>query len=164
MLKHSEVRAKGSSALGWVRDANRVITEARVLGDVLLLNAFVSASLHLSAVYPSFPVWHICVPNVVSCVLPVSLISPLDKIITQIITQAKWVPRSHTRCCHGDGKFQPGHWQERKPTSSIGHLVPTEVEVRGVGMDHRRGAVKRANFLIVTDIWKRKQRIQIWCF
>lgn len=156
MLKHSEVRAKGSSALGWVRDANRVITEARVLGDVLLLNAFVSASLHLSAVYPSFPVWHICVPNVVSCVSPVSLISPRDKIITQIITQAKWVPRSHTRCYHGDGKFQPGHWQERKPTGSIGHLVPTEVEVRGVGMDHWRGAVKRANFLIVTDIWKRK--------
>lgn len=73
-------------------------------GDVLLLNAFVSASLHLSAVYPSFPVWHICVPNVVSCVSPVSLISPLDKIITRIITQAKWVPCSHTRCYHGDGR------------------------------------------------------------
>lgn len=56
-----------------------------------------------------------------------------------------------------------GHWQERKPTGSIGHLVPAEVEVRGVGMDHRCGAVEGANFLIVTDIWKRKQRILKFC-
>lgn len=42
------------------------------------------------------------------------------------------------------------------PTNSIGHLVPAEVEVGGVGLDHRCGAVKRTNFLIVTDICQRK--------
>lgn len=40
----------------------------------------------------------------------------------------------------------------QQPTNSIGHLVPAEVEVRGVGVDHRCGAVKRTNFLIVTNI------------
>lgn len=65
---------------------------------------------------------------------------------------------SDKRCYHGNGKLQPGQRQERKPTDSIGHLVPAEVEIRSVGMDHRCGAVKRTNFFIVTDIWKRKKR------
>lgn len=120
-----------------------------------MLNAFVSASLHLSSVC------HLCIPDVGSCVSPALLISQLDKIITEIIAQAKWMPCSHTRCYHGNGKLQPGQWQEREPTGSIGHLVPAEVEVRGVGMDHRCGAAKGANFLIVTDICERKQRILI---
>lgn len=49
-------------------------------------------------------------------------------------------------------------WQVgKKPTNRVGHLVPAEVEVGGVGMDHRCGAVKRTNFFIVTDVWKRKE-------
>lgn len=43
-----------------------------------------------------------------------------------------------------------------KPTDSIGHLVPAEVEVRGVGLDHRCGAVERTNFLVVANICDRK--------
>lgn len=58
-------------------------------------------------------------------------------------------------------KLQPGQWQERKPTDGIGHLVPAEVEVRGVGMDHGCGAVKRTNLFVVTDIWKRKEKRQL---
>lgn len=67
---------------------------------------------------------------------------------------------SDAKCYHGNGKLHAGQWLERKPTDSIGHLVPAEVEVRSVGMDHRCGAVKRTNFFIVTDIWKRREKIE----
>lgn len=52
---------------------------------------------------------------------------------------------------------QAGRQVGKKPTDGVGHLVPAEVEVGGVGMDHRRGAVKRTNFFVVTDVWKRKE-------
>lgn len=85
---------------------------------------------------------------------------------TQIITWANWmlvathsvsmVTASSGRAS-SMGRAGPGALLPWLPTNSIGHLVPAEVEVGGVGLDHRCGAVKRTNFLIVTNIWKRKQ-------
>lgn len=44
-----------------------------------------------------------------------------------------------------------------QPTNRVGHLVPAEVEVGSVGLDHRRGAVERTDFLVVANVCDRKQ-------
>lgn len=43
-------------------------------------------------------------------------------------------------------------WLPVPLTDGIGHLVPAEVEVRRVGLDHGGGAVERTHLLIGTDI------------
>lgn len=63
----------------------------------------------------------------------------------------------HAWCFHGDSNGKGGVL----PTNCIGHLVPAEVEIRGVGLDHRCGAIKWANFLIIANIWTEKQ-VQIF--
>lgn len=69
-----------------------------------------------------------------------------------------------TRSSAAMGRVGPRELLPWQPTNSIGHLVPAEVEIRGVGLDHRCGAVKRTNFLIVTNICKRHTGFRLKVF
>lgn len=39
-------------------------------------------------------------------------------------------------------------------TDAVGHLIPAEVEVRRIGLDHGRGSIKRTHLLIGAEIYK----------
>lgn len=69
-----------------------------------------------------------------------------------------------TRSSAAMGRVGPRELLPWQPTNSIRHLVPAEVEIRGVGLDHRCGAVKRTNFLIVTNICKRHTGFRLKVF